>query len=230
MPGNILHLLMNHSYKVGSSIKIMNLFHYFITLATLAAFFVINSKNPIYSVLFLILVFFNTSGILLFIGVDFFSMVFLVVYVGAIAVLFLFVVMMLNIKINEISEKKLKYIPLGLSLGFLFLFQMLSITEKDFIPILSNFPSFENIMENAKSPDNIQTLGYILYTHNALHFILASFILFVAMLGAIVLTIQKNIYIKRQSLFSQNTREMAKTLHRWIDEKKEKKQQTPLRA
>lgn len=184
------------------------------TLATLAAFFVINSKNAIYSVLFLILVFFNTSGLLLLGGLDFFSMVFLVVYVGAIAVLFLFVVMMLHIKINEMSEKKLKYIPLGLSVGLLFLFQIVYITEKESLPILSNFPSFENIMEDAKFATNIQNIGYILYTHNAIHFILASFILFVAMLGAIVLTIQKNIYIKRQSLFSQNNREMVKTVSR----------------
>lgn len=195
----------------------MSLFHYFITLATLAAFFVINSKNPIYSVLFLILVFFNTSAMLLLVGVDFFSMVFLVVYVGAIAVLFLFVVMMLHIKINEKTEKKLKYIPLGLALGLLFLFQILSITEKESLPILAHFPSFENVMEDAKSTSNIQNIGYILYTHNALHFILASLILFVAMLGAIVLTIQKNIYIKRQSLFSQNNREMAKTVTRWTE-------------
>lgn len=195
----------------------MSLFHYFITLATLAAFFVINSKNAIYSVLFLILVFFNTSGILLLLGVDFFSMVFLVVYVGAIAVLFLFVVMMLHIKINEMTEKKLKYIPLGLSVGLLFLFQIVYITEKESLPMLSIFPSFENIIEDAKFATNIQNIGYILYTHNAIHFILASFILFVAMLGAIVLTIQKNIYIKRQSLFSQNNREMAKTVHRFID-------------
>jgi NADH-ubiquinone oxidoreductase chain 6 len=193
----------------------MELFHYFITLATLAAFFVINSKNAIYSVLFLILVFFNTSGLLLLVGVDFFSMVFLVVYVGAIAVLFLFVVMMLHIKINEMSEKKLKYIPLGLSVGLLFLFQIVYITEKESLPILSNFPRFQNIMEDAKFATNIQNIGYVLYTHNAIHFILASFILFVAMLGAIVLTIQKNIYIKRQSLFSQNNREMVKTVSRF---------------
>lgn len=192
----------------------MTLFEYFIILATLAALFVINSTNAIYSVLFLILVFFNTSGMLLLIGVDFFSMIFLVVYVGAIAVLFLFVVMMLNIKMNEMTEKKLKYIPLGVSVGFLFLFQMIYIIETSCLPMGSIFPKFENIMENEPFPTNIQTIGYILYTHNAIHFILASLILFVAMLGAIVLTIQKNIQIKRQLVFSQNNREMSKTVHR----------------
>ena len=92
---------------------------------------VIQSRNPVHSVLFLILVFFNGAGLLILLGLDFFAMVFLVVYVGAIAVLFLFVVMMLNIKLAEISERKLLYLPIGGFLGLLFLGEMVLIVNND---------------------------------------------------------------------------------------------------
>ncbi len=90
---------------------------------------VIQSRNPVHSVLFLILVFFNAAGLLILLGLDFFAMIFLVVYIGAIAVLFLFVVMMLNIKLAEINEKKLRYLPIGGLLGILFLFEIFLIVD-----------------------------------------------------------------------------------------------------
>lgn len=98
---------------------------------------VIQSRNPVYSVLFLILVFFNAAGLLLLLGLDFFAMIFLVVYVGAIAVLFLFVVMMLNIKLAELNEKKLRYLPVGGFLGCIFLFEIFLIVDNDCIPLIS---------------------------------------------------------------------------------------------
>ncbi len=191
------------------------LFYFFATLATLSAILVIRNRNPVHSVLFLILVFFNTSAILLLLGVDFFAMIFLVVYVGAIAVLFLFVVMMLNIKIAEMNEKKLRYLPLGILVGFLFLFQILYIIDKETIPLLSpttiSFISWKN---DIHTDTNIQSIGNALYTHNGFHFILASIILFIAMIGAIVLTMHKNVFIKRQEIFTQNYREFTKTIDR----------------
>ncbi len=89
------------------------LFFLFSSLALVCSTMVISSRNPVYSVLFLILVFVNASGLLLLLGLDFFAMLFLVVYIGAIAVLFLFVVMMLNIKITELTENTLRYLPIG---------------------------------------------------------------------------------------------------------------------
>jgi NADH-ubiquinone oxidoreductase chain 6 len=144
-----------------------------------------------------------------------FFLIFLVVYVGAIAVLFLFVVMMLNIKVTEMNEKKLRYLPLGVLIGFLFLFQILYIIEKETIPALSHQSiSFLSWWEDVESTSNIQSIGNSLYTHNGFHFILASIILFIAMIGAIVLTMHKNVFIKRQEVLTQNYREFTKTIRR----------------
>lgn len=111
------------------------LFFLFSGLTILSAIMVIQASNPVHSVLFLILVFLNSAGLLLLLGLDFFAMLFLVVYVGAIAVLFLFVVMMLNVKLAEINEKKLRYLPVGGLLGVLFLIEILSIVDNDLIPL-----------------------------------------------------------------------------------------------
>jgi NADH-ubiquinone oxidoreductase chain 6 len=115
-----------------------HLFFFFSSCALISAIMVITASNPVHSVLFLILVFFNGSGLLILLGLDFFAMIFLVVYVGAIAVLFLFVVMMLNIKLAEISDKKLRYFPIGGLLGLLFLFEIFLIVDNDGIPFLYN--------------------------------------------------------------------------------------------
>ena len=194
--------------------KMEALLFFLTTLGTFAAFLVINTRNPVHSVLFLIFVFFNTSGILLTMGLDFFAMIFLVVYVGAIAVLFLFVVMMLNIKLSEFYEKKLRYLPLGGLLGFFFLLQILYVLEKETTPLLSNIHFFEIWKKDIYAMTNMESLGYILYTHSSFHFILASLILFVAMLGAIVLTMEKTVFLKRQQILQQNYREFTKTVQR----------------
>lgn len=114
------------------------LFYLFSSLTLLSAIMVIQSRNPVHSVLFLILVFLNSAGLLLLLGLDFFAMLFLVVYVGAIAVLFLFVVMMLNVKSAEISEKRLRYLPVGGLLGLLFLVEIVYIVDNDLIVERSN--------------------------------------------------------------------------------------------
>nr|YP_001315115.1 NADH dehydrogenase subunit 6 [Chlorokybus atmophyticus]ABO15106.1 NADH dehydrogenase subunit 6 [Chlorokybus atmophyticus] len=113
------------------------LFSIFSSVALISGIMVIRAKNPVHSVLFLILVFCSTSGLLLLLGLDFFAMVFLVVYVGAIAVLFLFVVMMLNIKMAEITENLLRYLPVGGLIGFIFVFEVLLVVDNDLIPLLS---------------------------------------------------------------------------------------------
>jgi NADH-ubiquinone oxidoreductase chain 6 len=192
------------------------LFSFFSSLTLLSGVMVIQARNPVHSVLFLILVFFNAAGLLVLLGLDFFAMIFLVVYVGAIAVLFLFVVMMLNIKIAEINEKRLRYLPIGGVLGLLFLFEILLIVDNDLIPLLlyntENFLEFKNLSfinwsENLQTVTNIQAIGNLVYTYYFYFFLMSSIILLIAMIGAIVLTMQKGIRIKRQQVFLQNTRD-----------------------
>ena len=209
------------------------LFYLFSSFALLSGVMVIQARNPVHSVLFLILVFFNSAGLLLLLGLDFFAMIFLVVYIGAIAVLFLFVVMMLNIKIAEINEKKLRYLPIGGLLGILFLVQVFLIVNNQFIPLyIPNFSympfsfTLEQKLKDSVSfnyidwssliepVSNIQAIGQLVYTYYVYFFIIASFILLVAMIGAIVLTMHKGVRVKHQQVFQQNTREFAKTIHK----------------
>ena len=216
------------------------LFYIFSSFALLSGIMVIEAKNPVHSVLFLILVFFNSAGLLLLLGLDFFALIFLVVYVGAIAVLFLFVVMMLNIKLAEINEKRLRYLPIGGVLGFLFLLLIFLIVDNDLIPLLPNPVEYgqscelqQNISNNSYSlsyesnlsfiqwsqlldtVSNIEAIGLYIYTYYFFFFLLASLILLVAMIGAIVLTMSKGVSIKRQKVFQQNTREFAETVSRF---------------
>ena len=200
------------------------LFYLFSSLMLLSGIMVIQARNPVHSVLFLILVFFNAAGLLLLLGLDFFAMIFLVVYVGAIAVLFLFVVMMLNIKLAEIHEKRLRYLPIGGLLGLLFLFEVLLIVDNDLIPLLiyNNIHALQEYRDlyfvdwsnTIHTVTNIKALGNIIYTYYFSFFLMASVILLVAMVGAIVLTMQKGIRIKRQQVFLQNTRDFAKTVRK----------------
>lgn len=195
------------------------LFYFFSSLALISGIMVIQARNPVHSVLYLILVFFNSAGLLILLGLDFFAMIFLVVYVGAIAVLFLFVVMMLNIKLAEINEKKLRYLPIGGLLGLLFLFEIFLIVDNDLIPLLDptlaahlsgvDFVEWSTLLSTVP---NIEAVGQCLYTYYFYFFLVASLILLVAMIGAIVLTMHKGIHVKRQKVFEQNTREFAKTI------------------
>lgn len=200
------------------------LFYIFSSITLISGVMVIQARNPVHSVLFLILVFFNAAGLLVLLGLDFFAMIFLVVYVGAIAVLFLFVVMMLNIKIAEINEKRLRYLPIGGVLGILFLFEVLLIVDNDLIPLLfyDNIQAisqiqnlnFVNWINNVETITNIQAVGNLVYTYYFYFFLMASIILLIAMIGAIVLTMQKGIRIKRQQVFLQNSRDFAKTIRK----------------
>jgi NADH:ubiquinone oxidoreductase subunit 6 (subunit J) len=320
-----------------------SVFTVFVAFALVSAVMVIRAKNPVYAVLFLILVFCNASGLLMLIDLDFFAVVFLVVYVGAIAVLFLFVVMMLNIKLSEINENILRYVPFGGVFGLLFLCDVLFIMEHDIVPVivldtahsvsmvekglsstlhygiallallwetrsssllpLSSFalslyvvlcvtsrlprrfvPELADVIKRhlpetyitittlemlqysffsrtsagplldewvstikgnvtpfTKGAEDvvsevhnmvpmgdvseyigwphtieqditIEALGQVVYTYYMYFFILASAVLLIAMIGAIVLTMHKGVAVKRQDVFVQNTRDFTKTL------------------
>jgi len=130
------------------------LFYFFSSITLISGIMVIRSKNPVHSVLFLILVFCNAAGLLLLLHLDFFAMIFLVVYVGAIAVLFLFVVMMLHIKLTEMNENILRYLPVGGIIGFIFLIEVLLVVENDLIPLLDI-----SILSNTWSSEHLQVFG-----------------------------------------------------------------------
>lgn len=196
------------------------LFSLFATIALISALMVIRSKNPVHSVLFLILVFCNSSALLILLGLDFFAMIFLVVYVGAIAVLFLFVVMMLNIKVEEIHENALRYLPVGGIIGLIFLLEIFNVVEARSIPISSSLPWFYNNLfytsyaTQIQSWTNIEALGNLLYTNYFFWFIISSVILLVAMIGAIVLTMHKTKQVKRQDVFQQNIIDFQYTIRK----------------
>jgi NADH-quinone oxidoreductase subunit J len=171
---------------------------------------VISAINPVHSVFYLVLTFINTSLLLLVLGVEFLSILFIIVYIGAIAVLFLFVVMMLNIKLIELIDNTTRYIPIGFIVGVLFLTSLSSIT--DVIGGDIKLPTVTTTYIKSINPTNIELIGNVLYTNYFLLFIIASLILLVAMIGAIILTIHHSDQIKRQDLFSQIATEYNKTV------------------
>jgi len=193
------------------------LFYIFSSIAIVSGIMVISSRNPMHSVLFLVLVFCNAAGLLILLETEFLAMLFLVVYVGAIAVLFLFVVMMLNIRITELNESILRYLPVGGIILLIFLFEILSVINGDLVPFFSsNLFQFEadNIIlstnlntilwSNQIDPtSNIEALGNVLYTYYVYSFIIASLILLVAMIGAILLTMRKRVNVRKQEIFDQ---------------------------
>lgn len=186
------------------------LFSIFSSIALVSSIMVIRAKNPVHSVLFLILVFCNSAALLVLLGLDFFAMILLVVYVGAIAVLFLFVVMMLNIKIAEIHENVLRYLPVGGIIGLIFLLEIFLIVDNDYLPLFepaiinTNFLTYTAYASKIQSWTNIESVGNLLYTTYFILFLVSSLILLVAMIGAIVLTMHKTAKVKRQDVFQQN--------------------------
>jgi len=188
----------------------MILFSLFSSIALVSGIMVIRAKNPVHSVLFLILVFCNSSALLVLLGLDFFAMILLVVYVGAIAVLFLFVVMMLNIKVAEIHENILRYLPVGGIIGLIFLVEIFLIVDNETIPLFepatiqANSLSYTAYATKIQSWTNIESIGNLLYTTYFVLFLISSLILLVAMIGAIVLTMHKTAKVKRQDVFQQN--------------------------
>jgi NADH-quinone oxidoreductase subunit J len=181
----------------------------FSNLALVSAFFVIRANNPVHSVLFLIFAFCNVSALLICHSLDFFAFIFLVVYVGAIAVLFLFVVMMLNVAITQ--KNPIQYLPIGGFIGFLFLSQILILLDT---PDYSNSVEYLDWHTFIQPVTNIEAIGQVLYTTYAPFFILASLILLVAMIGAIFLTMLKSQTVRRQAVFEQNTRLFALTIQK----------------
>jgi NADH-ubiquinone oxidoreductase chain 6 len=193
-------------------------FYFFSTLSIISSFFVIISRNPVHSILSLILVFFNSAALLILLGAEFLAMLFVIVYVGAVAVLFLFVIMMLNIKIAEIHENVLRYLPVGGIIGLIFLLEIFLIVDNDYIPLFEpSYAPTNNLTYTAyagkiQSWTNIESVGNLLYTTYFILFLVSSLILLVAMIGAIVLTMHKTAQVKRQDVFQQNAIDFQTTI------------------
>ncbi len=175
----------------------------FVTIAS--GVLVVSAKNPVHSVMWLILAFFSTAGLFVLLGAEFLAMLLVIVYVGAVAVLFLFVVMMLDINFVEMRQGFLQYLPQGLLVGLILLVEI--------VTLVANWSFGPKIMESVASPqpdvatvDNTQAIGQILYTDYIYSFQVAGLILLVAMIGAIVLTFRRRPGIKRQNIMEQNAR------------------------
>lgn len=174
------------------------IFYFFSALLCFAAVMVISLRNPVHSVLFLIFAFFNAAALFILLGAEFIAMTLIIVYVGAVAVLFLFVVMMLNINIAQVRQGFLKNLPLGITLGLVVLFQLYVALHNSsaFLP-----KALESIPDAGAT--NTEQIGYVLYTDYFISFQMAGMILLVAMVGAIVLTLTHGKDAKRQNITRQ---------------------------
>jgi NADH-quinone oxidoreductase subunit J len=178
-------------------------FYIFAGICVASAVMVIVSRNPVHSVLFLILAFVNAAGLFVLLGAEFLAMILVVVYVGAVAVLFLFVIMMLDVDFAELREGFLEYLPIGLVIGAVFLAELLLVGGGWVINAGTTKSITAAIPANVS---NTEALGLVLYTRYIHYFQLAGMVLLVAMIGAIVLTLRHKANVKRQDINVQNAR------------------------
>lgn len=192
----------------------------FLFLLLFCAICVVFSKNPIHSILFLVLTFFSASGLLLLQNLEFLGMIFLIVYVGAIAVLFLFVVMMLNIRVIELKENFVKYFPILGIISLAFFFQIFffffdlikfEIFCLDFSNLDKNLITFSWVESYFYLP-NVKVISHLLYVNFISIFWLGGLLLLVSMLGAISLTLNNTSNVKRQFIYKQISRDFLKTV------------------
>ena len=177
-------------------------FYVFSLVAVLSALMVISARNPVHSVLFLILSFVNASGLFVLLGAEFLAMILVVVYVGAVAVLFLFVVMMLDINFVKLREGFLQYLPFGALLGIVLIIELgiLFLTKSFSENSLSKFVELPIMNE----VENTKLIGQVLYTNYFYLFQISGLILLVAMVGSITLTLRDRGQVKRQNIAQQN--------------------------
>ena len=184
-------------------------FYLFAGITVAAAVMVISARNPVHSVLFLILAFFNSAGLFVLLGAEFLAMILVVVYVGAVAVLFMFVVMMLDIGVAELREGFLQYLPLGGIVGLILLLEL------GFV--VAGFVISPEVAERFSAPApsdiaNTEAIGQLLYTKYVYFFQAAGMILLVAMIGAIVLTHRSREGVKKQRIGQQVGRRPEETV------------------
>jgi NADH-quinone oxidoreductase subunit J len=197
--------------RTGDEMTVAALFFYvFASICVASAVMVIASRNPVHSVLFLILAFVNAAGLFVLMGAEFLAMILVIVYVGAVAVLFLFVVMMLDVDFTALRQGFLNYLPVGGLVGVVFfgeLVAMLMVGAGALAPgaakaITDPIPPLADVT-------NTEALGLVLYTRYAYYFQAAGVVLLVAMIGAIVLTLRHKPHVKRQNIADQVARTKA---------------------
>jgi NADH-quinone oxidoreductase subunit J len=181
-------------------------FYLFSTVMIGSAFMVIAARNPVHSVLFLILAFVNAAGLFLILGAEFLAMLLVIVYVGAVAVLFLFVVMMLDVDFAELKQGFLQYLPVGSLIGAVVLIEL--------VLVLSSWSASSASVGAAGAPtpsdvSNTLAIGRVLYTKYVYFFQAAGLVLLTAMIGAIVLTLRHKPDVKRQVIADQNDRDKS---------------------
>lgn len=184
-----------------SGTKMVNLLFYTLALgAIISAWYVITKNNPVHSIFYLVLTFANTSIIILLTGIEYLAIILLIVYVGAIAILFIFVIKLLNIKIVEILDNSTRYLPIGFFIGIIFIIDIYSLSTNIQPSFLGpNFSNYSDIINFT----NTERLGLILYTDIGILIIVASLVLLVAMIGAIILSLSLDKTLKRQDIFNQ---------------------------
>ena len=176
-------------------------FYLFSGVVVLSALMVISAKNPVHSVLFLILSFVSASGLFVLLGAEFLAMILVIVYVGAVAVLFLFVVMMLDINFVKLREGFLQYLPFGALLGIVLLAELTLLFFTDKLSVISSIEfSTHPIFSET---ENTKDLGSVLYTDYFYLFQLSGIILLVAMIGSIVITLRERSGVKKQKISDQ---------------------------
>ncbi len=205
--GNCAQSSNRFPVSIGRTVMVLTaiFFYLFATVVIGAAFMVITAKNPVHAVLFLILAFVNSAGLFMLAGAEFLALLLIVVYVGAVAVLFLFVVMMLDVDFAELRAGYLDYLPIGGVIGLIMLAELLMVlgswiaapgaASDPVVPI----PDMDKVA-------NIQALGDVLYTQYVFYFQIAGMILLVAMIGAIVLTLHHKEKVRRQDIGEQVAR------------------------
>jgi NADH-quinone oxidoreductase subunit J len=183
-------------------------FYLFAAVCIASAFMVIAAKNPVHSVLFLILAFVNAAGLFVLLGAEFLAMILIIVYVGAVAVLFLFVVMMLDVDFAELRQGFLQYLPIGAVIGIILLVEL--------VLVVGTWTIAPDLAKEVASPIpplatmlNTEALGHVLYTRYIYFFQAAGVVLLVAMVGAIVLTLHHKPNVKRQNIAAQVARTKA---------------------
>ena len=188
------------------------LFYFFSILLLLSSLMIITVQNSIYCVLFLVLSFVSASSLLCLLEIEFIALIFIIIYVGAIAVLFLFVVMMLDIKTINLTKDSLKYFPFGSFVGIVFIVEILLVLFKTFqsSPYIKGelfFNEYTNWFEKIDILTDLQIMGQLIYTHYVLQFLIAGFILLLSVIGAVILTIKTTTkQEKTQSMFKQLSR------------------------
>jgi NADH-quinone oxidoreductase subunit J len=184
-------------------------FYLFATVTIASAVMVISARNPVHSVLFLILAFVNAAGLFLLAGAEFLALILIVVYVGAVAVLFLFVVMMLDVDFAELRQGFLQYLPIGVLIGVVFLAELLFVVGAWVIGPIG--PTAVPTPDLATT-SNVEAIGAVLYTRYVYFFQAAGMVLLVAMVGAIVLTLRHRENVKRQNIAVQVARSKATSI------------------